>query len=284
MCLNKYQLRRELQKKSKLQLEKMIDIFRENCPNFSFSSTIKMRTKDQLVSRVWEALLTIQGKEQEYDYCINFIKESSQPKIPQSQEMRKDGFHIGIIKKYPFEADFFCKHTYELLTQDDEFLQIWKMSRHYNGFVEFLCTNNISIPEHLEKLLYDNIFQDKSKKSNFPPQSSIDYGLYNLESWEKDLKKFFHKLDDHEIETVLFLHLIYNFIRIVYERNFELVEYEDRDDIPLLKRVFFAMCVKMLNDGKCEDNAIDQIIGTVGKIYEKTAGINICIEPWIELD
>lgn len=280
--MDKIELRQVLRKKPKKELIELIDIFSKECPHFKFNFDVRKPNKELLASRLGSILLNLREEyPNEQNFCIEILSEK---KLERSQTNKeKDNIKtIQIIKSIPFNPQKICKHFHTILTEDNNFINLWHEDRQYFGFSSLLRINDLGIPEDVEKCLYERIFI--SSQSDWDKEMLVKYARYQLDIWEIEFNKILENLNKEEIEVVLALNYIFQSLVANMEKRNEKINY-NYDDIPLLKRVCLAQYLKLLNKKNCSDDQLDELAEMINDVIEhKIIDSNIKLLPWSDFE
>jgi len=282
--MDKMELRKVLLNTPKKELEKLIGSFNSNCPHFNLKINYSTIKQELLASKLWAILMNLKETypDEDFPVCIKILSEEKD-KPNETENISKTSKEVFRI--IPFSPNSICKHLYELISTDKKLMEKWRKDRKYHGFTSFIASNDICIPPGLEKLLYDNLFDEENDDTD--DAILINYARYQLDMYEEDFKSFFSKLSDEEIDIVLSLHLLFKWIISLLEIRKEKINYK-YDDLPILKRVILAQYLKLKSDNKCDktmDEELDEIADIINElVYERMVDLNIKIIPWGDLD
>lgn len=290
--MNKLELRKVLRKKKKSELIDLVGIFSKECPHFPLGRKVNKLNQEDLVSKLWGILLNLRSNypDEDYSICLDILSRKDDKKAKMEIEdsssysnTQKVQTVISKFKIIPFVPNEVCTHLFELISDNNDMLRIWKNKHKLQGFVAFLAGNDISLPPALEILLYNRLFKNIQ---DYEVEESliIDYSRRQLDLLEETLYAFFKTLKNNEIEIIFSIHLIYNFIIRLLEENNEKINFT-YDDIPLFKRVILAQYLKISNKNECTDEELDNLaINLIDIMYDKSDKFNIKIMPWGDLD
>lgn len=284
--LDDNELRKILSKKPKKELIELLTDISNRYPHLKINFVASNLQQSILVSRIWQLFLLMKAEySKEYAELIRRIVEKEQiqnrKKIKKSKTSKS--VQLGNYKTLPFIADDICKHLHELIKNDHKLMSLWNSERKFYGFISLLGRNNMSIPVELIKIFYANIFGNK-EKNELEKSLLINYSRYHLDLWEKDFKAVLTKLSTEELDLILSLHLLYDWIvELLIEQGERIIfKYED---IPLIKRVILAQYLKLLEGNECSDDELDRIAEKLKKIINvKVKRFNMEILPWGDLE
>lgn len=283
--MDKMELRKVIFKKAKKELNKFIDIFSEKCPHFSLKMDLKKSKKDVIAYKLWVILLNLSSNyPNEGDICLSILSNESQIENPSHNIESSDTILVTVdVEHIPFMPDNICKLLYNLYVEDKEFMKNWRKDREFLGFSYFLASNDLCIPPDLEKMLYNRLFQENIK-FEYGEGTLLDYSRYQVENWEKELKKVLTELSNSEISIIFSLNLLYyKLISLLETKNVKIIY--NFDDIPLLKRVILAQLLKLDKNGACPDENLEDLAELLNDVMDfKVNNTNIKILPWSELD
>lgn len=175
--MDKIELRQVLRKKPKKELIELINIFSKECPHFKFNFDVVKPNKELLASRLGSILLNLREEyPNEQNFCVEILSEK---KLERSQTNKeKDNIKtIQIIKSIPFNPQKICKHFHTILTEDNNFINLWHEDRQYFGFSSLLRINDLGIPEDIENCLYERIFN--SDQNDWDKEMLVKYAGIN---------------------------------------------------------------------------------------------------------
>ena len=280
------ELRKILTKKPKKELIELLSDISIKYPHLKINFVAYKLQQSILVSRIWQLFLLMKAEySKEYTEFIRIIVEKEQnqsrKKITKSDTSKQEEF--GIYKTLPFVADDICQHFHDLIKKDQKLMSIWNSNRRFYGFISLLGRNNISIPEDLIKILYTNIFESK-EKTELETSVLINYARYHLDLWEKYFKTVLSKLSIEELDLILSLHLLYDWIVELLTKKGERIIFK-YDDIPLMKRVILAQYLKLLEGRKCSDDELNRTAEKLKEIINiRVKRYNMEILPWGDLE
>jgi hypothetical protein len=281
ICLDRNELKKFLKKQAKPDLLILISDLIAKSPDFQIDPTYISWNPDRLKTSVWEILCGIKEEnEDHFEECIEIItkKKHSVKKTEEESESEKI---IQPITRKAFSAEETCKHIYDLLTDDPEFVEAWNQDKIYYGFLEFIASNDISLPVNLSRMLFSQVFEIGEE---FDEMQTLEYNRYELEEWEEELRQIFAQLDEPKRKLILSLHLIFAHIKRILEKKLEKINYAFID-IPLLKRVIIAQYSKLENAGYCDDEVIEETTANIIEILNCIDDDSrIVMVPWGEID
>ncbi|MHA1427597.1 MAG: hypothetical protein ACTSQI_16545 [Candidatus Helarchaeota archaeon] len=287
--MDRNELRRQLEKIPKPDLIDLIKLFESACPDFELKFNPSNLEFKILVSNTWAIIRSMQEEYPETDYikCLTLLAQKinrmEEEKSVRTVEIRSNATEsISELQVIPFNANELCKYLSKLLKESEHFMKNWNEFRNFFGFCALLTTNAIPIPRDLEPVLFQFIFYP-NEDTSFEARQLIDYSRHQLDVLEKDFKELFSLLDTKETDLILSLNLLFWEIRSLMEDSNIKINYNS-DDLPLLKRVILAQCIK-LTENSCSDELIDEKAEILNEIINvKIPDISINVLPWGELD
>ena len=276
--MDKLELRRVIFKKPKKELLEFIGTVSEKCPHFQVPSDMERLRPEILASRLLSILLNLK-----YDYpeeesvCIELLsKEAIEGEgAIIEEEISK------VIKFITFNPNEICKYFFQLIKDDEDFMENWNEKLLFSGFVSLLSINGIGLPTDMEELLFQKVFKIQQ---DIDYDLAIKYARFQLDDWEKELKLVISELGSEELQEIFALNLIFQGIASILEKNNVKINY-NYDDIPLLKRVILAQYLKLLIEGVCIDEDLDEFAERINNIIDnKITESNIKLLPWSDLE
>lgn len=281
--MDKLELRRVLFKKPKKELLEFIGTVTEKCPHFRVPSDMERLRPEIIASRLLSILLNMRlDYPEEESLCIELLSnEDIEEKFQEGALIKEE---LSKATKYiPFNPNEICKYFFQLIKNDEDFMKNWNEKRLFSGFVSLLSINGIGLPTDMEELLFQKVF-NSPQLLNIDYDLTIKYARFQLDNWEKELKLVISELRIEGLEEIFSLNLIFQGIISILEKLNVKIRY-NYDDIPLLKRVILAQYLKLLKEGVCKDEDLDEFAERINNIIDnKITESNIKLLPWSDFE